>query len=109
MFNPGQKVYEYEYNNTPFSDKNGIKITTYTVKECKDGRIYLTGGYGWSIRFEQIGRDFFASKESLYIAAIRSNIKAAEEIDEYEDVENLIGELRRLGTKLKALQKEDDE
>src|SRR5262245_59493734 len=109
MFAKGETIYEYDYNHA-FSDKNkGINITKHKVKECKVGRIFLQGDYGWSIRYEEIGNKFFASKESLLLAAIRANLKEAENCDDSEDLEKLISEAKHLLTKLKTLQRDDDD
>lgn len=108
MIKQGTKIYEYEYESKPFSTvKAKIKIHTRTVEKFEDGIIYIKGTE-WRIPFEEIGENYFLSKEALLMRAIRNNLKGALDITDTETIIELCKEVRSLCKRLDRLNEKAD-
>ena len=101
MIKPGDKIWEIEYDNHPFNDKNKRHIRSHTVKEYKDGIIFIKGT-AWKIPFEEIGKgSYFLSRRACIMGAIKNNLKGAVRCDDTESISEMIKEVSCLCRMLK--------
>ena len=101
----GDKLFSLLYWGGEFIDTKR-QFTTYKIKEIKRGRVYLYGGYAWSIPIDKIGIDFFTSKKELYKNKINAHEESLEEID-YEQIQPLKKEIAYLKRKLGELKENE--
>lgn len=76
MIQEGDKIFAIRYTNHVFEGSKR-SLEKYTVKEIKEGRIFLKGGYEWSIPIDDIGDEYFFTKEVCYKNSAINNIQGA--------------------------------
>lgn len=106
MISEGDQIWEIEYEDKPFAEVSKRHIRSHPIKEYKQGIIYVKGTV-WEIPFEEIGNNYYLSKQACIAGAIRNNLKAA--LENYDDHEQVMMVCREIISLCKMLDKTESQ